>query len=140
MTVSSLTRIIENPNPAALIQAAWDAAHEVPEGAVIPAGMAHIVRWHDGTYSFRSEHESIDPGRITTFIRQFRTLEPLPEPEPEWVKADFVWADSCDVRTIYERNETPQGREYWTTTGSSASYTRDQVSTLNPVPVKGEGE
>lgn len=70
---------------------AWELAHEVREGQVIPEGTRYLGRHSEPTQEFIATDDiEIDPW----LVRTVRTHEPLPDPEPEWTKAPAVLA-SC---------------------------------------------
>lgn len=119
------------------IEAAWATAHPIPEGTKIPADVPVIARDQEGvSYNYDGLGVSLKVGANSDV--EYRTLEPLPE--PAWANARYVWADSGNTRTIYERSKTFDGRTYWHPTGSDAPYTREEMAQLKPVPVKEEDE
>ena len=84
------------PCPASAREAldlAWALAHEVKEGQVIPKGTryleVHNSRLREGTAVFDIE--------TCPECLPIRTLEPLPEPEPDWLDALVVLA-TCGCR------------------------------------------
>lgn len=133
-------RIIrEAPTTAtALFEAGWEAAHPVPEGREIPAGVGYAWRNRDGnihTFPQGAPH-LVDP---LQYFEEFRTLEPLPDLEPEWSKSEFVWADQFTGsyrRTIYRRAD----EDTWRNTRTSELLTEDEMAKRNPAPVPIEEE
>ena len=79
-----------SPVPASARDAldlAWDLAHPVKEGQVIPKG-TRVVDHSGGTvaeYIAGGDWVPRDPAN-------FRTLDPLPEPPPDWLDAPAVLA------------------------------------------------
>lgn len=76
---------------------AWELAHEVKEGQVIPEGTRLLDR---PSHS----HFSAYMTRVDLTINEWesqtiRTLEPLPDPEPDWLDAPAVLA-TCECRGI----------------------------------------
>ena len=76
---------------------AWELAHEVEEGQTIPAGTDYLVsRNGERPVIMRT---TIDQLTSKAFGTNRRTLDPLPEPEPDWIKAPAVLA-TCGCRGI----------------------------------------
>ena len=71
--------------------------HEVPVGAVVPAGVACVLLWKDGSISTNRPMSVDSTPHRSGGIRRF-TAEPIPAPDPdaEWVDA-IVKADSPEV-------------------------------------------
>lgn len=74
---------------------AWELAHPVKEGQVLPAN-TETISISDVSLHMTSEgwDKVVEPGLVGIL----RTLEPLPEPEPEWLEAPAVMATctGCD--------------------------------------------
>lgn len=133
-------RIIESlekkqKDPVTLVQAAWDAAYPVLEGAVIPAGTTVISRNDSGDITFVPDGLDTDY-RPSGF--EYRTITPLPEPKPEpepWETARYCYADG----EIFRRTRGHDG-VYWTRPGSEIRYYRDYFIRFSPKPIDPEGE
>ena len=68
---------------------AWGLAHEVKEGQVIPGGTRFLESHSSGVREYTASSDlTISPGLAPIF----RTLEPLPDPEPDWLDAPAVIA------------------------------------------------
>lgn len=82
---------------------AWELAPPVKEGDVIPKGTRLITRYEDGFVARRAVVD-ITVGLLAP---QVRTLDPLPEPEPDWLDAPAVLASTafCDDRNVWEPAE-----------------------------------
>lgn len=134
LACSDYTIIAQGPMSAReYLEEAWEAAYPVPEGAVIPAGTPYILRTSTGSIGYYAHGAAeVIPSPVA---QSHRTLEPLPEPEPEWVKAKFIWADLGGERAIFERYA-----DTWLTTGGDASWPMEEMAARNPVPVKLEGD
>ena len=84
---------LERPEPTTAREAldlAWNLAHEVKEGQTIPEGVRLLDR------SYRNDLIAYAPlADFTVNAREslsIRTLDPLPEPEPDWLDAPAVLA------------------------------------------------
>ena len=76
---------------------AWELAHEVEEGQTIPAGTDYLVsRNGERPVIMRT---TIDQLTSKAFGTNRRTLDPLPDPEPDWLDAPAVLA-TCGCRGI----------------------------------------
>ena len=76
---------------------AWELAHEVEEGQTIPAGTDYLVsRNGERPVIMRT---TIDRLTSKAFGTNRRTLDPLPDPEPDWLDAPAVLA-TCGCRGI----------------------------------------
>ena len=88
------------PRPASVREAldlAWELAHEVKEGQVIPKGTRYISRFRGG--GLATFTASIDWASSPRDAENIRTLDPLPDPEtePDWLDALVVLA-TCECR------------------------------------------
>ena len=68
---------------------AWDLAHEVKEGQVIPKGAQYLEYYSSGMEEYTA---GCDFKITPALVPLVRTLEPLPEPEPDWLDAPAVLA------------------------------------------------
>ena len=69
---------------------AWELAHEVEEGQIIPAGMDYLVLRNGGRPA--TMRSGLNQRALKSDERNLRTLDPLPETLPDWVKAPAVLA------------------------------------------------
>ena len=85
---------------------AWNLAHPVKEGQAIPEGSFYLAKATDGTIRPFQAIADLEFYSPTTF----RTLDPLPEPEPDWLDAPAVLA-TCGCRGIelWERHNVKDG-------------------------------
>ena len=89
---------LEPPAPTTAREAldlAWELAHEVKPGQVIPAGTRYVRRSQSGGLSTFTATEGWTPAPRWT--EHVRTLDPLPEPEPDWLDALIILA-TCECR------------------------------------------
>lgn len=70
---------------------AWELAHPIKAGDVIPAGTRCIQR-HKGTTHWHIYDEIGDFETDVYAFETIRTLDPLPEPAPDWLDAPAVLA------------------------------------------------
>ena len=71
---------------------AWELAHEVKEGQVIPEGSRYLAFSSFGMKEYTAQRDikiGSELGPVT------RTLEPLPVPLPDWLDAPAVLAATC---------------------------------------------
>ena len=67
---------------------AWELAHEVKEGQVIPEGARFLEVTGTGLKEYTAQtYFKVRPG-----FAPIRTVEPLPDPEPDWIDAPAVLA------------------------------------------------
>lgn len=121
--------------PAELIQAAFEAAHPVPDGRNVPPGVAIIARWDDGDISFHAMGRA--PGTsVPNDHVEVRTLEPLPPVIPD--DCDLVMARrEGDVRRPWTRHSNPSWHRTWfsvTSAGKAISTAESFLIDPKPVP------
>ena len=77
---------------------AWELAHEVKEGQVIPKGVRLLDRFDSNDFSVYTT--LVDFTINAREALSIRTLEPLPNPEPDWLDAPAViaWSRWDDLR------------------------------------------
>ena len=76
---------------------AWELAHPVKMGETIPDGAHYLRRWTDDVPpTTLSAHGHIDV-MTEKHTATVRTLDPLPEPEPDWLDAPAVIAVCNDT-------------------------------------------
>lgn len=97
---------------------AWNLAHEVKEGQHIPEGTRLLDRSYRNDLSAYATLVDIIINARESFT--IRTLEPLPDPEPDWLDAPAVLAhtDNDDTRRVWTARRDGQ----WAST--SHTYTR----------------
>ena len=118
------------------LEAAWDAAHPVPERVTtIPPGTPIITRGPKGIIT-TAEGYDFPIEASADGETELRTLTPLPEPKPEtWETARFCYADG----EIFKRRQGHEG-PYWVAHGDLVPYHRDLIAGRNPKPLHIEGE
>ena len=113
---------------------AWELAHEVKEGQVIPRGTQYL---EFNGYGLRqcaaSRNMKVSPGLVPLC----RTLDPLPE--PDWIDAPAVLAGfdgwSHDEREVF----VPTGpHNHWTRVGSSLTSHWSDLRDVTPLYPKGQ--
>ena len=107
---------------------AWELAHPVKEGQELPEGTEHI-RQHETGFFVRA---LTVPYVVTSWVEvNTRTLDPLPNPEPEWLKAPAVMAhtDNDDTRRVW----TALRDEQWAST--KHTYTRHWSALRDVTPL-----
>lgn len=120
---------------------AWNLAHEVKEGQVIPKGARCLEVIGSALRAYTSMHDTtISPERAPNF----RTLDPLPDPEPEpdWLDAPAVLARfdgwDHDEREVF----TPTGApNRWTRAGTDWTFHWNELRDVTPLyPKEEKGE
>ena len=87
---------------------AWELAHEVKEGQIIPAG----TRFLEFSNSKLKEYVAQANIEISPNFASVRTLDPLPDPEPDWLDAPAVmarvegWVSCHDPQVFTRENKT----------------------------------
>ena len=118
---------------------AWVLAHEVKPGQVIPEG-ARYLRLRDGEINaytaihnvkIRSSHATVT-----------RTLDPLPDPEPDWIDAPAVIAvhDSYTKPSIWSKHwDQERLAEYYQSALTAGSAHWSELRDVTPLYPK-EGQ
>lgn len=116
------------------LELAWELAHEVKGGQVIPEGARYLTSSGSGVKEYTAQHDVKIRSSHATVIR---TVDPLPEPLPDWLDAPAVLA-TCGCRGIelWHPHESKDG--LW---ASSARGEYALWSTLRDVtPLYPEGQ
>lgn len=103
---------------------AWELAHEVKPGQVIPKGSQYLVTTGSGVKEYTAAFD-IETGFHGEPER--RTLEPLPEPKPDWLNAPAVIAvcnDTMDRDVFVRRGDNSWRSEFY---GAGTTDLRDVV-------------
>lgn len=112
---------------------AWELAHPVKEGQVIPGGTDVI--------SARSEVENVYGATLTNQVADkfdelhTRTLDPLPEPEPDWLDAPAVMAVAEGFS--YRRIWVPLGDGGWASVQDGRAHW-SELRDVTPLYPKGQ--
>ena len=132
------------PAPATAWEAldlTWELAHEVKPGQHIPAGTRYVRRSQSGGLSTFTAVQGWTPAPRWT--EHVRTLDPLPEPEPDWLDAPAVMA-SLDDMTRWDLDErqvfTPasEGEGHWVAMFSALTYHSSDLRDVTPLYPKGQ--
>ena len=114
---------------------AWDLAHPVKEGQVIPKG----TRYLEVTLSGLRERTASGDRKITPELATVRTLDPLPDPEPDWLDAPAVLAthkDSHDRLSPSVWTRDPIDSDRWVTGPFSAHWS--ELTDVTPLYPEGK--
>lgn len=94
--------ILDQPATAQeALELAWGLAYEVKKGQVIPEGTRYMESHGDGLKVFTAKRD-MKP-RSPELASMVRTLEPFPDPGPDWLEASAVLAatNRCPDRTVW---------------------------------------
>lgn len=82
---------------------AWELAHRVKPGQFIPKGTRYVTVYNSGLGEYTVE---VDIKIPPAFAPEIRTLDPLPDPEPDWLDAPAVLAvhDSYTKPSIWGKH------------------------------------
>ena len=114
------------------LELTWELAHEVKPGQVIPEGTHYLEVTGSGLKEYTATcNFPTDPHAGSAL----RTLEPLPEPEPDWLDAPAVLARLDE----WDRNEPevfiPAGEQEnnWVAMFSAQSYHWSELIDVTPL-------
>ena len=113
---------------------AWDLAHEVKEGQVIPKGAQYLEYYSSGMEEYTAGCDF----KITPALAPLvRTLEPLPDPEPDWIDAPAVLAygPATNLLQVWVKDNQDTGY-YKTITNRSVHYVA--LNDATPLYPKGQ--
>ena len=83
---------LDRPTPTTAREAldlAWELAHPVKEGQIVPKGSRYLAKQTSGLKECTAVFDiKMSPG----YAPALRTLDPLPDPEPDWLDAPAVFA------------------------------------------------
>lgn len=116
------------------LELAWELAHPVKEGQVIPAGTRVVARG-DGFTVGRNDYFDVTANDWDAENR--RTLDPLPEPEPDWLDAPAVLArvdgwSSCADPQVFARHDWYDAPSEWRCNGAE-SYPWQDLRDVTPL-------
>ena len=117
--------ILDQPTPTTASEAlelSWELAHEVKPGQAIPKGTRYL-EFHNSTV--KEYTAQIDCKIRPEFVPAPRTLEPLPDPKPDWLDQptpttasealELAWELAYPV---WEGQNVPKGTRYLKTNAS----------------------
>ena len=109
---------------------AWELAHPVKEGQIIPTG----TRYLEATSFGLRERTAVIDHTISPGLAHLRTLEPLPEPEPDWLDAPAVLANEPGTgkRGVFIPTDRDTGK-HWAVVFSALSYPWQELTDVTPL-------
>ena len=119
---------------------AWDFAHEVKPGQVIPKG----TRFLEVTGTGLKEYTAQTDFKISPVVApRIRTLEPLPEPEPDWIDAPAVMArvhnwHSCADPQVFTRYDFEGEPSKWVCNEEKTEFNWIDLVDVTPLYPKGQ--
>ena len=135
--VWGLAYTLEPPAPTTAREAldmglnvAWDLAHEVKEGQPIPKGTQYLMLHNSGLKECTAQIDF----EIKPYLASItRTLDPLPDPKPDWLNAPAVIAIAESFS--YRRTWVPVGDGYWASVEDGRTHWSDlrDVAPLYPL-------
>ena len=113
---------------------AWELGHPVNSGDVIPKGMTCLK--DNGDCITTVDHPT---DWTPMFPENIRTLDPLPDPEPDWLEAPAVLAESyeCSNRSVWTP-EAGTDRQTWECSCCNTSNAWNSLRDVTPLWSKGE--
>ena len=115
------------------LNVAWDLAHEVKEGQPIPKGTQYLMLHNSGLMECTAQIDF----EIKPYLASItRTLDPLPDPEPDWLDAPAVLARTDNDQFL--RVWSAHKGDLWAST--SHTYTRLWQNLRDVTPLYPEGE
>lgn len=114
---------------------AWELAHPVNGGDAIPKDTTCLQNTGE-----RIETKTLPTDWTPAFPKNIRTLEPLPDPEPDWLDAPAVLAESreCSNRSVWTP-EAGTDRQTWESSCCNTSNAWNSLRDVTPLYPK-EGQ
>lgn len=118
---------------------AWELAYEVKPGQVIPTSTRYLYytsglrEYASGLREYTAETDiKVNPGLAS----KVRTLEPLPDPEPDWLDAPAVLAVAswCPDQKVW----VPKSDGYWQSACCRYESHWDELIDVTPLYPKGQ--
>ena len=117
---------------------AWELAHPVKEGQVIPEGTRFLEFHGSGVKEYTAYGDrKISPGLVPIT----RTLDPLPDPEPDWIDAPAVLAvhDSYTKPSIWGKHWDQESlAEYYQSALTAGTAHWSELRDVTPLYPKGQ--
>ena len=128
---------LDPPAPTSAREAldlAWELAHEVKEGQVVPTGTRLLDRPSHSIFSAYMTQANVTINEWESLT--IRTLEPLPAPEPDWLNAPAVLAhtDNNDTRSVW----TVRNDGLWVSTSHAYAHHWRELRDVTPLYPKGQ--
>ena len=117
---------------------AWALGHEVSLGQVIPEGARYLTYSNSEVKEHTAQHDVKIRFPHATVIR---TVEPLPDPEPDWIDAPAVLASVDDHDELGERIKGvfyPVIANRWTRAGTNWTFHWNELRDVTPLYPKGQ--
>ena len=118
------------------LDCAWELAHEVKPGQIIPKGAQYLelygscVREYDAPFDI-----AVNPAGVP-----IRTVEPLQDPEPDWIDAPAVLAGfggwRHDEREVFIPTGAPNR---WTRANTDSTFHWNELRDVTPLYPLAEG-
>ena len=112
---------------------AWELAHEVEEGQHIPDGVRLLDRFDGNDFSVYTTLVGFTSNAREALT--IRTLDPLPDPEPDWLDAPAVIATT--IGNDNHRTFANVGNSRWYAPGEK-SYLWTDLTDVTPLYPKGQ--
>jgi hypothetical protein len=127
----------ETRTPAELIQTAWDAAYELPEGRKLPAGTPYVCKRGPVEGRIRISFWPNGDRFENAYSEDVRTLEPLPPLIPDdcmavWASLKGLGDPQNPTRCVWLRDS---GRHSWRNRWNVVAA---EVDLIDPKPVPEE--
>lgn len=113
---------------------AWNLAHPIKIGQTIPDGTEYLRRWtNDATPATYPAHGQIEVDS-EKHVARVRTLDPLPEPAPDWLDAPAVLANEPGTgkRGVFIPTDKDTGK-HWAVVFSALSYHWSELENVIPL-------
>ena len=108
---------------------AWELAHEVKEGQTIPEGTRYLEFPNS---EMREYTAPISLDISPALVPKVRTLEPLPDPEPDWLDAPAVLAE-CDCSPGEQTVYVNYSEIAWTCTDCDNPINPEDMKNVTPL-------
>lgn len=112
---------------------AWNLAHEVKAGQVIPAGTRYLERRNSELREYIAFHDMNPKSGVREWVR---TLDPIPDPEPDWLNAPAVLANDHRDRLVIFFPVADRDK-YWQSAQTGIHYHWSYLTNVTPLYPKG---
>ena len=133
---------LDPPAPTSAREAldlAWELAHEVKDGQVIPAGTRYLELYGSGLEEYTTRLDLRINSSLAPIVR---TVEPLPEPLPEWLDAPAVLAEclNCNADGLTNSVHVNFIGERWACTECQRTLPWRDLRDVVPLYPKGQDD